>query len=40
LLSKVQAQGLPIVQKPYSPRDLARKVREMLDRYSQLVRRS
>jgi PAS domain S-box-containing protein len=40
LLSKVQAQGLPIVQKPYSPRDLARKVREMLDRYSQLVRSS
>lgn len=40
LLSKVQAQGLPVIQKPYSPRDLARKVRETLDRYSQLVRRS
>jgi PAS domain S-box-containing protein len=39
LLSKVQAQGFPVIQKPYSPRDLARKVREMLDRYSQLVHR-
>jgi two-component system cell cycle sensor histidine kinase/response regulator CckA len=31
-LQKVMAQGLPILQKPYSPRDLARKVRETLDR--------
>jgi hypothetical protein len=40
LLSKVQAQGFPVIQKPYSPRDLARKVREMLDRYRQLVHRN
>jgi two-component system cell cycle sensor histidine kinase/response regulator CckA len=39
LLAKVQAQGLPVIQKPYSTRDLARKVRETLDRYSRLVRR-
>jgi FixJ family two-component response regulator len=31
LLHTVQKQGLPILQKPYSPRDLSRKVREMLD---------
>ena len=31
LLHAVQQQGLPILQKPYSPRDLGRKVREMLD---------
>jgi hypothetical protein len=31
LLHTVQQQGLPIPQKPYSPRDLGRKVREMLD---------
>jgi PAS domain-containing protein len=31
LLHTVQNQGLPILQKPYSPRDLGRKVREMLD---------
>jgi FixJ family two-component response regulator len=31
LLHTVQKQGLPILQKPYSPRDLGRKVREMLD---------
>jgi CheY-like chemotaxis protein len=30
-LHDVQRQGLPILQKPYSPRDLARKVREALD---------
>jgi two-component system cell cycle sensor histidine kinase/response regulator CckA len=39
LLGRVQAQGLPVIQKPYSTRDLARKVRETLDRYSRLVRR-
>ncbi len=31
-LQKVQQEGLPVLQKPYSPRDLARKVRETLDR--------
>ena len=31
LLHAVQQQGSPILQKPYSPRDLGRKVREMLD---------
>jgi len=31
LLYAVQQQGFPILQKPYSPRDLGRKVREMLD---------
>lgn len=31
LLDAVQQQGLPILQKPYTPRDLGRKVREMLD---------
>jgi two-component system, cell cycle sensor histidine kinase and response regulator CckA len=30
-LDDVQRQGLPILQKPYAPRDLARKVREALD---------
>ena len=33
-LQKVQEEGLPVLQKPYSPRDLARKVREMLDLHS------
>jgi two-component system cell cycle sensor histidine kinase/response regulator CckA len=37
LLQKVQAKGLPVLQKPYSPRDLARKVRETLDRRSRLI---
>ncbi len=31
-LQKAQQEGLPVLQKPYSPRDLARKVRETLDR--------
>jgi len=31
LLHAVQQQGFPILQKPYSPSDLGRKVREMLD---------
>ena len=34
LLKKAQANGLPVLQKPYAPRDLARKVREVLDRYN------
>lgn len=33
LLQEVQQQGLPLLQKPYSPRDLARKVREALDQH-------
>jgi two-component system cell cycle sensor histidine kinase/response regulator CckA len=37
LLQKVQQQGLPVLQKPYSPRDLARKVRETLDRHPHLI---
>lgn len=32
LLQKVQQQRLPLLQKPYTARDLARKVRETLDR--------
>jgi two-component system cell cycle sensor histidine kinase/response regulator CckA len=31
MLSEVQRRHLPLLQKPYSPRDLARKVREALD---------
>lgn len=34
LLKKAQANGLPIVQKPYVTRDLARKIRETLDRHA------
>ncbi|HEX4075366.1 MAG TPA: response regulator [Candidatus Acidoferrales bacterium] len=37
LLQKVQEKGLPVLQKPYSPRDLARKVREALDRRHRLI---
>jgi hypothetical protein len=37
LLHKVQQQGLPVLQKPYSPRDLARKIRETLDLHSRLT---
>ena len=33
LLKKAQANGLPVLQKPYAPHDLARKVRETLDRH-------
>ena len=31
VLGKMQNRGLPIVQKPYSPGNLARKVRDILD---------
>jgi two-component system, cell cycle sensor histidine kinase and response regulator CckA len=31
LLEKVQQRGLPVLQKPYSPRALGRKIRETLD---------
>ncbi len=37
LLKKAQANGLPVMQKPYAPRDLARKVRETLDRHNGAV---
>jgi PAS domain S-box-containing protein len=37
LLHKVQQQGLPVLQKPYAPRDLARKVRETLDHRARLM---
>jgi two-component system cell cycle sensor histidine kinase/response regulator CckA len=36
-LQKAQREGLPILQKPYSPRDLARKVRETLDQHAQVT---
>ena len=32
MLQEAQSRGLPILQKPYAPRDLARKIREVLDR--------
>jgi hypothetical protein len=32
LLQNAQERGLTILQKPYVPRDLARRVRETLDR--------
>ena len=35
-LQRVQQEGLPVLQKPYSPRDLARKVRETLDSHAQV----
>ncbi len=35
-VQKVQEDGLPVLQKPYSPRDLARKVRETLDQHVYL----
>jgi two-component system, cell cycle sensor histidine kinase and response regulator CckA len=36
-LQKVLEEGLPVLQKPYSPRDLARKVRETLDQRALLA---
>jgi two-component system cell cycle sensor histidine kinase/response regulator CckA len=33
LLRQARQRGLPILQKPYAPRDLARKVRETLDQH-------
>ncbi|MGB6267315.1 MAG: response regulator [Candidatus Acidiferrales bacterium] len=35
LRNRAQQQGLPILQKPYSRRDLARKVREVLDHHAR-----
>jgi two-component system, cell cycle sensor histidine kinase and response regulator CckA len=39
LLEKVQQQGFPVLQKPYAPQDLARKVRETLDQHARLISR-
>lgn len=36
-LDQVREAGVPILQKPYSPRELAQRVREVLDRRSELV---
>jgi len=37
LLRQVEERGLPVIQKPYSPRDLARKVYEVLDSKRQAL---
>jgi FixJ family two-component response regulator len=37
LLQEDQEQGLPVLQKSYSPRDLAYKVRETLDQPARLM---
>ncbi len=37
LLRQVEERGLPVIQKPYSPRDLARKVYEVLDSRRQAL---
>jgi two-component system cell cycle sensor histidine kinase/response regulator CckA len=34
LLNKAQQLGLPVIQKPYTPRNLARKIREALDHHA------
>lgn len=39
MLQKIQDQNLPVLQKPYSPRDLANKVRETLDQHSRMLSR-
>jgi two-component system cell cycle sensor histidine kinase/response regulator CckA len=36
LLEQMQREGLVVLQKPYSPRDLARKIRETLDQHAEL----
>jgi two-component system, cell cycle sensor histidine kinase and response regulator CckA len=36
-LDRVRQRGLPLLQKPYSPRELASRVRETLDRRRELV---
>jgi two-component system, cell cycle sensor histidine kinase and response regulator CckA len=40
MLQKIQDQNLPVLQKPYSPRDLAGKVRETLDQHARMLSRS
>ena len=40
MLQKIQEQNLPVLQKPYSPRELASKVRETLDQLSRVLSRS
>jgi PAS domain S-box-containing protein len=39
MLHKIQQQGLPVLQKPYTAHDLARKVREALDNHSPASRK-
>jgi two-component system cell cycle sensor histidine kinase/response regulator CckA len=39
LLRQARQQKLPMLQKPYSPRDLARKVRETLDQHRLVTRK-
>ena len=39
MLQKIQEQNLPVLQKPYSPRALALKVRETLDQHSRMLSR-
>ena len=39
-LQDAQQQGLPVLQKPYSPRDLARKIRETLDQRHPIAQSS
>ena len=39
MLQKIQNQNLPVLQKPYSPRELAHKVRETLDQHSRVLSR-
>jgi two-component system cell cycle sensor histidine kinase/response regulator CckA len=39
LLRQARQKGLPILQKPYSPRDLARRVRETLDQHRPVTNR-
>jgi len=38
MLREVQQRGLPVLQKPYAPRVLARKVRETLDQHAGKIR--
>jgi two-component system, cell cycle sensor histidine kinase and response regulator CckA len=40
LLQEAQQQGLTVLQKPYDPRDLARRIRDTLDLQSAKVRRA